>query len=349
MADICVLGAGGTGQCFAADATLAGHTVTLWDSDPSMPDRLKNGIVLTGKGRTGTAVPALLTSDLALALSRAKLVVVCMVATAHQKLAEKCAPLLTAEHTVFLSAGNAGSIRFYNALAAVHGPDHGILTGELEGNFYPCRRRAGDVYMCWPLTRRFVSAYPSRRTPELQAALEGILETAPGENVLAGALNSPNAVIHLMASLLNLGKVEDMGASFALFTHGMTPAVVHMIEAMNDEKERIYAAYGWTPRSPMEHCRRVADRSRYPELDGFRALAGPDSATHRYFSEDAYVCACLMTSLGQLAGVPTPLASALLALAGALHNIDYAATGNTLKNLGLARTSVKDLLAQLQG
>lgn len=272
-----------------------------------------------------------------------------MVATAHQKLAERCAPLLTQEHTVFLSAGNAGSIRFHNALAAIHSPAHNILVGELEGNLYPCRRRADDVYMCRPLAKRFVSAYPSRRTAELQTALQGVMETAPGENVLAGALNSPNAVIHLIASLLNLSKVEEMGADFRLFTHGMTPGIVHMIEAVNKEKEHVYAAYGWLARSPMTHCYKVADKDKYRELDGFRALAGPDSATHRYFSEDAFVCASLLTSLGKLAGVPTPLASALLTLTGALHNTDYTDAGNTLENLGLPLTSVDDLQAQLRG
>lgn len=349
MAKICVLGAGGTGQCFAADMTLAGHTVTLWDNDPSMPERLKDGICLTGGGRTGTAIPALLTSDLEQAVSSAELIVVCMVATAHQKLAERCAPLLTKKHTVFLSAGNAGSIRFHNALAAVHGPDHGILVGELEGNLYPCRRRADDVYMCWPLARRVVSAFPASRTPELQQALSGIIETTPGDNVLAGALNSPNAVIHLMASLLNLSKVEEMGADFCLFTHGMTPGIITMIDAMNKEKEAIYAAMGWTARSPMGHCHKVADKDNYPELNGFRSLAGPDSATHRYFSEDAYVCPTLLTSLGRVAGVPTPISSALLTLVNALHGTDYAAKGNTLENLGLPVDSAEALLARLRG
>ena len=43
-----------------------------------------------------------------------------------------------------------------------------------------------------------------------------------------------------------------------------------------------------------------------------------------------------MAALGRLAGVPTPIMDALIALLGELLGEDYAVTGQTAKRMGLA-------------
>ena len=126
------------------------------------------------------------------------------------------------------------------------------MLGELEGNLYPCRRmHPARIFMAFPPARRMVAALPAVDSPRLQAALDGILETSPASNVLETALNSPNVVIHLMASLLNLGAVEQSHGAYRLYETGLTPGVLAMLDAMNMEKERLFAAWGWAPHASI--------------------------------------------------------------------------------------------------
>ncbi len=355
MKKICVIGAGGTGQCFAADMALAGHDVSLYDERKDRLNEIRQagGITLTGGGRTGKALPHVC-DDVETALKNAELVVVCAVAHRHAVLAEYCAPHLRDGQTVFISAGSGASLLFDQALRNVRGLDakqrHGVLLGELEGNLYPCRRlRPAQIFMAFPPARRMIAALPATDTPRLQTALEGVLETAPANNVLETALNSPNVVIHLMASLLNLGAVERSGGEYWLYKTGLTPGVLTMLDAMNREKERLFAVWGWTPRSPMDHMRHVARQDAFPELDAFRSLIGPTDAGHRYLAEDAATCICLLADAGKLAGIETPLADSLLHLAGALHGKDYMHEGRTLKSLGLGSLTKDMVNARLLG
>lgn len=354
MKNICVIGAGGTGQCFAADMALAGHNVFLFDDRSARLEEIRNagGICLTGGGRTGKAEPVLC-EKAADAIKHADLVVVCAVAHRHETLARLCAPFLTDGQTVFISAGSGSSLIFDRAIRDTRGlgkkDAHGVVLGELEGNLYPCRRlRPAQIFMAFPPAMRMVAAFPSCRTPVLQETLKGVLETDAATNVLETALNSPNVVIHLMGSLLNLGAIERSGGEYWLYKTGLTPGVLTMLEAMDREKTSVFDAWGWNARSPLPHMRRVARQDQFPELDAFRSLIGPTNITHRYISEDAATCVCLLADVGRLAGLDMPISSGLLALASALHSKSYASQGRTLEALGLGCMSMQEVTARLQ-
>lgn len=355
MKKICVIGAGGTGQCFAADMALAGHDVAIFDNRVERIEEIEKagGILLSGGGRTGKAQvkPCY---GVAEALESAGLVVVCAVSERHAILAELCAPHLKDGQTVFISAGNAASLIFDKAIRDARGlaPEsrHGVVLGELEGNLYPCRRlRPAQIFMCFPLVRRNVAAFPASDTPKLQAALEGVLETNAANNVFETALNSPNVVIHLMGSLLNLSAVDSSRGEFWLYKTGLTPSVLSMLAEMDSEKNRIYEAWGWTPRSPMEHMERVSQQDKFPELNAFRGLIGPTAYDHRYFTEDASTGICLLASVADLAGVDAPLSKSIMHLTGALHKKDYINNGRTLEALGLGGLSKDEVMARLLG
>lgn len=349
------MGAGGTGQCFAADMALAGHHVSLFDDRKERLEeiRIAGGICLTGGGRTGKVLPKLCDTA-ADAIRDADLIVVCAVAHRHATFAELCAPHLKDGQTVFISAGGGASLLFDKAIRSARGLDeharHGVVLGELEGNLYPCRRlRPAQVFMAFPLARRVVAAFPSCDTPKLQKALEEVLESDAATNVLETALNSPNVVIHLMGSMLNLGAIERSGGEYWLYKTGLTPGVLAMLEAMDREKNAVFNAWGWTARSPLPHMHRVAQQDKFPELDAFRSLIGPTNAHHRYIEEDASTCVCLLAGAGRLAGVDVPLSSGLLSLASALHGKNYASEGRTFQSLGIGGLSMSEVTARLLG
>ena len=72
-----------------------------------------------------------------------------------------------------------------------------------------------------------------------------------------------------------------------------------------------------------------------------------DLKTHRYLQEDVGMGLALIVSLGEWAGVPTPVAAGLLAIAGAASGNDFRKTGRTMETLGLAGESRESLSAML--
>jgi opine dehydrogenase len=68
---------------------------------------------------------------------------------------------------------------------------------------------------------------------------------------------------------------------------------------------------------------------------------------HRYMLEDTRIGLSFLVSVGEFAGVATPLARAFAAIGSAICGEDFMATGRTLKSLGfghLDRAGLQSLL-----
>ena len=116
MAQVAVLGGGGTGCYIAAELKLRGFTVNLYEEKEywheNINDILANGgVTMTGLGLNGFAPIDKITDDLAEALDGVELIVISMVAWRHEKLAKDLKPLVTDDMAILFSAGNFGSIR----------------------------------------------------------------------------------------------------------------------------------------------------------------------------------------------------------------------------------------------
>lgn len=344
---ITVLGAGGTGLAAAADLTLAGCRVTLYE-EPEFEKSLRvvadrGGIRLTGAGRTGQAKVDRITTDIREALDGAKVVLVAVVASRHRQIARLIAPCLRDGQVVVFSPGNAGSLVLAGVLReAKRAPD--VKIAELEGNLYPCRVTGeAEAIIAVPFKSKYIAAFPAKDTGDVIAALSPFYAMQPATNVVEAALNSPNVVIHLAASLLNVGAIERSGGAYFLYKTGLTPSVLRCVEAVHAEKLCVFQALGYQERSPLDHLRKVARTDEFPDLDLFRGLIGPTSASHRYITEDAGTGVSLMISLAEMLGVPVPTTRALVSLASAINQVDYLAAGRTLGNLGMAHMTADQL------
>ncbi|MBK6343628.1 MAG: NAD/NADP octopine/nopaline dehydrogenase family protein [Flavobacteriales bacterium] len=96
-----------------------------------------------------------------------------------------------------------------------------------------------------------------------------------------------------------------------------------------------YAYEGIQGSSLMEKMR------NNPAYDRIQA---PTTLRSRLLLEDVPTGIIPMADLGRLAGVPTPLLSAVRYMTEGLLGIDFSVTGRTLKNLGLEGRSVNELL-----
>lgn len=118
-----VLGAGNGGVATAADLTVRGFQVNLWEhpdfADTILPLQEAGGIYLETVPsiplKEGFAKVHMITTDIEMALKDVDAVLVIVPAFAHQKIAEYCVPYLQDHQVVIISPGNfGGAIQFQN-------------------------------------------------------------------------------------------------------------------------------------------------------------------------------------------------------------------------------------------
>jgi len=344
---IAVLGAGGTGHAMAADLTLAGFEINLYE-EPRFKENIevilkRGGIEKKGAARQGFAKIHRVTTEIAEALKDVKLILVAVLASRHEKIAELCAPYLKDGQTIVISAGNAGSLVFAKKLKEMNVKSQ-VTIAETEGNLYPCRLTGpAEVVVALPYKAKYLAAFPAKDTAKVINALKGIYDCLPATNVLETALNSPNVVTHLAASILNTGAIEQSGGEYYLYKQGMTPSIFRCIEAVHEEKSALFKVLGWSDRYEAGFLEKVARQTEFPELEIFRGLIGPTSMQHRYITEDAPTAQALVLSLAEMVNVPTPVTRALVTLASTINRTDYLKQGRTVKRLGLSGLSVDEL------
>jgi opine dehydrogenase len=348
MKHIAVLGAGGTGHAIAADLSLAGFEVNLYEHPDFHKGNLEvigehGGITITGAERKRFTRIKCVTSKIEEALHDVGIIIVAVMATRHEGIAELCAPYLADGQTIVISAGNAGSLVFANKLNE-KGVSSKVAIAEFQGNLYSCRMIApAEVFVALSSPIKYIAAFPAKDTGKVIDDLKGLFNVLPATNVVEAALNSPNLLNHLAASLLNTGAIEQSKGEFYLFRQGLTPSVIRCIQAMHAEKSSLFGKLGYIDRFPVGMVSKIADPQASPELEAFRGLIGPTNMQHRYISEDASTSVSLMVSLGDMINVPTPLAKALITIASIINQVDYLKEGRNVEKLGISGLTANEL------
>jgi opine dehydrogenase len=345
-----VLGAGATGHAISADLALAGFEISLYE-EPEFQKNLegvleRGGIEIIGATSKGFAKIRKVTTDIDEALESAEIILVAVVATRHEKMAELCAPYLKDGQTIVIGPDNGGSLVFTNIFKK-EGLKVDVNIAGIGMAYYPCRLTGpAKVLVALPRSARRIAALPAKNTDKVinkLNKLKGIHDFVPGTNVLEMALSSPNTVIHLPGSVLNTGAIEQAGGSYYLYRQGITPSILRCVDAVDRERMALFKALGYTVTSPSVLLEKVAKHPEYPELEMFRGLIGPTSMQHRYIMEDAYTSTALMVSLGEMIDVPVPVTKCFLTLASLINQTDYLREGRTVEKLGLSGLSVEEL------
>lgn len=360
MSTVAVLGAGNGGLSATVELSRAGHEVVLWNRNPDTvaPYRASGqvpypGVPYTGVLGSGQARPALVTTDLAEALDPAEAVVVCLPSVAHAALFADLADLRPAVPVV-LNPGHTGGALHARQVWADHGAALPPLA-EFSTLTYVARVREDRTVN---ITGR-AQAVRAACLPGGEAALDWGRRLFPGAtpvaDVLASSLSNVNLVLHPPGAVLGLAWVEATQGAFTFYVEGMTPGVVRVLSALDRERRAVAAGFGH--RLPplvteMAAIGTVADDAD-PDDPGTAIRAGvanrtipaPDSTGHRYYREDLPFGLLPLVTLAQLAGVPVPTASALLALGGTALGEPAPEHGLGARRLGLAGRSREDLLA----
>lgn len=363
MADrVTVVGAGNGGAAAAAELSLAGYSVSLFNRSPGRIQRFldQGGVSLVNEsGRHGVVPVDRVTTDVAEALEDSLTVLVMVPTSGLGYYAAKLAPHLTSRHTVLLAPGHTGGALHFRNVVLREGGELPAVIGETNTLPYICRMTADGEVTVWRHSQALLtSALPASNTAALCEAAAALLtanQVVAARNVLETSLSNYNAVMHPAGMILNAGWIENPDKEFRYYAEGHGPAVGRVIAAVDSERVAVGKAYGldlvpfleafYRSGYTTEEAARsgrvdVAIRESGPN----REIMAPSSLEDRYVTEDIGFGLVPMIELGRVAGVATPATTALVDLAGVATGTDFFSSGLDAAGMGIESMNRRQLL-----
>lgn len=352
---IAIIGGGNGAITMAAELTLRGWTVRLWEF-PEFRDRSLGaieelgGIHLRGKVEGfAQLAPMQLPEDVGVALDGADIVMIILPAFGHARAAEVCAPHLVDGQVVVLAPSTGGALEFSRTVARFGGPE--IPVAEMHSLIYTCRMvDATTADLFYVKDHMPIGVFPARRTNEVMARLNPLYpQMSAAANVLETSLNNINPVMHVAPALLNTGRIESTGGDFLFYRESVTPTVGRIMDEMDSERLALCRGCGVNGYSLIDFMRemyRIEGGGSHDLLNrspAHRSTKAPFGLGHRYITEDIPYGLVPMLALAERIGVPMPTTRQFTDLAITLTGTDYLTEGRTLERLGLAGVKADQL------
>jgi len=348
---VAVLGAGNGGMTAAADLTLRGFNVSLFELPEFSRNidllKKRNGqlVLKEPDGLVSKVTIDLLTTDIKEALAGSQLVLMTIPSLWTEDFARVCAPFIRGDQIVLMhNAACMCSVRFVNAARQI-GIKTDFKIGELATLAYGTRAFAekGEIELSLRVKEFYFSAYPAGRTKELLGSIRQIYKEAmPIDNVWGTTLSNGNPECHTGPCLLNAGRIEYSKGEFWLYVEGITEHTLNVLLRVGEERMALGSALGYqlddgtTARIKRGYLEAGSEplHLKYNHSPVFSRIKGPTSLESRYFTEDISNGLVLYSSLGKALTVPTPTADALITLGSVLLKRDFMTEGVTLEKLG---------------
>ncbi len=344
---IAVIGGGNGSYAAAADFAEAGHDVRWWrrDRDSYSEIAAAGGITLTDhKGSRQVAVVP--TDDLGAALDGVDLVVAPTPAFAQEDIAGRLAPHLADGQVIYLPPGTFGSYIMMKRIRDA-GSTADVAIAE-TGTLPWLTRKQGplEVRVTTRASRLPTGVLPARHTERAIAVISEAFPAAiePLEDALSGALMNAGPIIHPPLILMNAGPIEHFDR-WDIHNEGTQPAIRRTHTALDNERIAIREALGYgAPHFPLADHYETSNWM-YGNLAHDKLVGSGDwhekldLKSHRYMLEDIGLGLAFLVSVGDWAGVPCPVATGLLSIAGAVAERDFRKDGRTMEAIGLADQS----------
>jgi len=364
---IAVLGGGNGGHAVAANLALNGYKVNFFEL-PQFAESFERvlrtrEIRIEGVSIDGTAKLNLATTDIQQAIKEVEIVFVVTPAFGHKAMAEASAPFVQDGQIFVLMPGSGGSLEFVKMFKQKR-VKREILFAETCTLPYGARLKGpGHVSVLIHAVILPTGVFPAKKTNEIIPKLKQYYPIImPAKDVLEAAINNPNPIVHPVATLLSATWIEHSKGEFYIYAEGMTPSVARAYESLNEERLSIcramgYKLYHWDNidfknynlGETEEECRhRILNTSMDAAFgkDGIYAgikMKGPEHLKDRFITEDVPYGMVLVSTLGDLLGIPTPTHDAVIQLASIVNRTNYWKTGRGMKELGLSKLDKKNL------
>ncbi|MEG2097367.1 MAG: NAD/NADP octopine/nopaline dehydrogenase family protein [Pseudoflavonifractor sp.] len=358
---ITIMGGGNGAFAAAADLTLRGHEITIYENprfQASIAKIAETHIInIEGVGQVGQAKIHKVTTDLADALSGAELVMPISPAYAQETVAKSLVPHIRQGMVICLTPGSCGGSLIYGKVFNEAGVFDKVKLCEMNTLPYATRKINEDTVRILLETKLiYFAAFPAKYNQELYQLVKPLYSTlALVTDVLESALNNGNVTSHPTPVVLNAGKIEYYGKHFH-YKEGITPSVARVNWKVDEERLTICDAFGYKRVDALErlyltgYCPKADNLyDAYQGSKGiFLDIEGPNDLNGRYLTEDAPCSLVFCAEVARAVGVVTPIMDSVTVLASALKDEDYWTTGRTLDKVGLAGKSRDEILSFLQ-
>lgn len=350
---VTVLGSGNTGFAVAANLTLQGHQVTLYELPEfgsSFNAIRKTGIInLLGVAEQGSAKLYRITTDIEEALASSDLALLTVPAYAHKRFAKVCAPHLKAGQTVTLMPGTLGSLEWSRILRDAGTKD--VTLAEVDTAPYVCRKTSPDTATIWGIvTNLGFGVLPALETTRVGALLEPLFPgITPYQDAMACGLSSMNPVVHPAGVLMNAGRVEYSRGEFYFYAEGVSPSVAKVIMQVDEERRSIGQVLGYDLLSVNEGFHKAGFGPKgdlWATINGslmLSKLKAPGTLDNRWLSEDIPYGIATWSQIGEQYGVDTPTMSAFVNIGSIVMGSDARLSGRGLDDLGISQMGQSDL------
>jgi opine dehydrogenase len=362
---VAVCGAGRGGMTMAADLTLMGHSVRLFQlprfAGSLDPIRDNKGIKISGhtsSGKTGTVMPELVTTDPVEALQGAEVVMIVSPVFGHEAFMEILAPYFEDGQIVVFNTGYWASLRFRSLIQRLK--KDVILSETMALVYLTFGDGPGAVKV--HATKQMVSfaAMPAAKTDEALARVGELYpQFVKSANILETNLRNGNPIFHIPIMTLNVGTVENLeGKPFYFYRDGATRRVCEVLEEVDRERIALCRALGVDTESHLQQMIRsyghmgARGNSIYEVIKNDRAYKefafDPADVLYEVAREDIPYGLMPMVSLAEQIGVAMPTIKSLIHLQALMTDDDFSALELGLEELGLKDLSASQILKYVE-
>ena len=349
------MGGGHGARTVAADMSLAGHAVTLFEFEKfhdNVAAIFESGrIEITGSARNGVAQIHKTTHEMADAVKDAELMLIIVPAFAHRVYAEAMAKYIQDGHNIVLVPGTFGTLEFLAEIKKHGCTAEDITVSETDTLPYATRIQGpNSVHVYHDLPSFGMGVFPSDRTEEIVDVCKDLYPGVIGyRDVLEAGLSNCNPVIHPLGVLMNAGRIEYSRGEFWYYEEGITASTAKVMESLDDERIAIGKKLGLklTRQSEALHALGYGPKGDLWEVlkgsKGLTPIKGPSTLLNRYVTEDVPIGLVCWSQLGEVLGVPTPLMKATIEIGIAISDVNYWETGRTLQRCGIFGMSPEEM------
>jgi len=347
---VVVMGAGNGGQALAADLSLAGYNVNLYEHS-AMVNKFK--VIIEKKEiefRTPQKVQVAslsdATCDLEQALDGIKIINIVVPSNIHETFFNSLIPFLTKEHKVIVWSGRFGAMRLNHMCEQRNVPIPTIV----EVNTLPYGSRlvsTGIVQILFTAKKLYYAPVTQGKLMEIERLFNHMFPVAKNvENPMAVALNNSALLVLPIAPIFNVGAIERLAGDFYLFRDGITHSVGGVMEVIYYEIKGIADKLGFslTQYRSEDFTKKGSVEAVNFEVEGgdvsfYEKMSGPDKIKHRYLMENIPFGLVPLSELGKLTGVPTPAIDSIIELGSILCRTNFRQEGRSLLSLGIKQLS----------
>jgi len=361
---VVVLGRDAPAIALAGRLARSGHDVVLWEppsgAEPSVRSASPPLVRMHGASGEATVPLALVTDDAFAALGAGDVLTSCLLAQDEETFVRLVLPLVEPRHTVVLLEGCLSSLNVAKWLRD-HGRGVSGLPTLVESDVLPVvatLREARDVDVAAVVPAPGLGVFPAHRTTETLDLLGSVLPGARAHpHVLAAALAAVVPFLRVATALMNVGPLERVDGTFAVFAHGFSPGVARLLEVLDAERLALATALGLdlpTAAEALDEWGLGPRGDLWAAVNGSRALtrchtrvAGPETGRRAVLYLSGAACLGTWGALADLVRVSMPALRAVVTLSDAVTGTAGVGAGRPLDDLGLAGLSEDDEVMRL--